>query len=239
MRLESQEQQIQPKTSPKFRFQWEEPLNLFVVRQYAEFVTAIDICENIITGFSELCEEDIIEHGEDEFKKHLLRRIYKLTPETIVFPKKYQEHFDEFRKDYLKDVDNSYLFHSKNRLQELDNMYDSVRRAVGNESDSSEVRFLLQLGLNILKESRAEQSSSKINIEASSDGKEIKITANGVPVNSLTNSEIEERIKQYERGEPIAIPGPEKSLPDTSSGDGVPEENGRPTETGHDPEAEG
>ena len=185
-----------------------------------------------------MCEEDIIEHGEGEFKTYLLRAIYKLTPETIVFPKKYQEPFDEFRRAYLKDVDNSYLFHSKNRLQELDNMYASIMREVVNESESSEVRHLLQLGLSIIKESRAEQSSSKINLEASSNGKEIKITASGVPVNSLTNSEIEERIKQYERGEPIEIPGPKKSLPDTGAGDGVPEKNGRPAEAGRDPEAE-
>ena len=141
MRLESQEQQIQPKPSQKFRFEWKEILKLFVVRQYAEFITAIDICENIITGFSELCEEDIIEHGEDEFKTYLLRKIYKLTPETIVFPKKYQEPFDEFRESFLKDVNNSYLFHSKNRLQELDDMYSSVKRAVVNGGEPSEVRF--------------------------------------------------------------------------------------------------
>ena len=238
MKLESQEL-LQLKPSQKFRFQWEEILKLFVVRQYAEFVTAIDICENIITGFPELCEDDIADHGEDEFKKYLLRAIYKLTPETIVFPKKYREPFDEFRKDYLNDADNSYLFHSKNRFQELDNMYASIMRAVGNESDSAEIRHLLQVGLNIIKESRAEQSSSKINIEASSDGKEVKITASGVPVNSLTTSEIEDRIKQYERGEPIDLPGPKKSLPDAGSGDGVPENGSSPAETGRDPETEG
>ena len=124
MRLEHQDQNLVPK--PAFQWKWEieiddvrVDLKLFVVRQYAEFVSAQDICENIVTGFSELCEADIMEHGIDDFKKHLIRTIYKLTPETIVFPKKYQAAYDEFRGAYLKDIGNSYLFHSKNRIQEL------------------------------------------------------------------------------------------------------------------------
>ena len=104
MKIEPQEQ-LQLKPSQKFRFQWQVEtddlkvdLCLFVVRQYAEFISAVDICENIITGFPELCEEDIAEHGEDEFKKYLLRRIYKLTPETIVFPQEVSRTFRRVQK---------------------------------------------------------------------------------------------------------------------------------------------
>ena len=232
MRLEPKNE-IQEK--PKFRFKRlyksgdiEIDLKLFVVRQYAEFVSAVDICENIIIGFSELCEADIEEHGEVEFKKYLMRAIYKLTPETVVFPKKYQAAFDVFREEYLKDVNNSYLFHSKNRFQELDSMYDSIKRAVEGENDSTELRHLLQLGLNVMKEARAEQSSSKINIEAKSDGNGVTLTASGVPVHSLTDAELEEQKRRYERGERIGIPGSARSLRGDDTGNGTPERGGVP-----------
>ena len=193
MRTELQDQSLIPK--PEFQWKWEietengvVDLKLFVVRQYAEFVSAPDICENIITGFPELSEQDIINNGEEAFKKFLIRTIYKLTPETIVFPKKYQPIFDEFRSNYIKDVSNSYLFHSKNRLQELDNMLRSVKSAVEKETDLTEKRHLVQTGLNIIKEARAEQSSSKINIELKSDGDGTTLTASGTPLHALTDA---------------------------------------------------
>ena len=182
-------------------------LKVFVVRQYAEFVSAQDICANILIGFPELCEQDIINHGEDDFKKFLLRTIYKLTPETIVFPKKYQTVFDEFRASYLKNIENSYLFHSKNRFQELDQMLASVKSAAEKETDPTEIRHLVQMGLNVIKEARSEQSSSKINLQAKSDGDGVTVTATGIPLHGLTDAELEEQKRRYESGERIDIPG--------------------------------
>ena len=218
-----------------FKFKWNDELKLFVVKQYAEFIRAQEICENIIEMFPELCEEDIKDFGEEDFKTYLLRTIYKLTPETIVFPKKFQEFFEVSREEYLKDTKNSYLFHSKNRLQELDNMYDATMNRAVNASDDTEARQLMQLGLNIIKESRAEQSSSKVRIEATSDGKDISITATGA-VNEMTNSEIEELIKRHESGESIELPRPKESLPPTGSGEGQAEGEGSEAPRGSDQE---
>ena len=228
---------IEPQ-KPDFQFQWNDTLRLFVVRQYAEFVRAIDICDNLILSFPELCEDDLDLHGEEVFKKFLLRTIYKLTPETVVFPKKYQQHFDKYRQDYLKGVDNSYLFHSKNRFQELDNMYESLMRAASVEIDNTEKRHLMQLALNVLKESRAEQSSSKISLEAKSDSEGLTLTAIGT-VSGLSDDEIKELVKRYERGESISLPRSAKPLPDVSSGNGTSEKGGGSAETERDPNAEG
>ena len=228
MRIEHQDQSLIPK--PEFQWQWEVEtengvvdLKVFVVRQYAEFVSAQDICANILIGFPELCEQDIINHGEDEFKKFLLRAIYKLTPETIVFPKKYQAVFDEFRASYLKNIENSYLFHSKNRFQELDQMLASVKSAAEKETDPTEIRHLVQMGLNVIKEARSEQSSSKINLQAKSDGDGVTVTATGIPLHGLTDAELEEQKRRYESGERIDIPGPAQSLPDAHAGNGASE----------------
>ena len=208
---------------PTFTFKWNDTIKLFIVKQYAEFYRAKDICENIIIAFPELCEEDIDNHGEEAFKAYIIKTVYKLTPDTVVFPERFRNSFEMFREEYLKDFNNTYLMHSKNRAVELDKMFEQIMSDAVNAPDSAERKQLFQLGLNVIKESRAEQSSNKIRLEATSDGKEITLTASGA-VTEMSDSQIEELMKQHESGESINLPGTAELLPSPQTGDGESEE---------------
>ena len=66
--------------------------------------------------------------GKNRSVKFLLRRIHKLSPNHSQFPRQYQDLYNEWRREYLKDIDSSFLYHPVNRLRALDELYEKVER---------------------------------------------------------------------------------------------------------------
>ena len=152
----------------KLKFMWTAEVELFVVRQYAEYVNPMNICRNIVDVFYEYCKTDIEKYGEDEFLAYLLRgRVNALSPGRKSFPKKYEQNYKDFRQAYLEDFDNSYLAHSRNRMRELDKLYEHLIRRLETEEDAAQFRQGLIAAKDIIKESRAERENAKITVEAS------------------------------------------------------------------------
>ena len=187
------------------KFQWTSEVELFVVKQYAEFTNAMDICQSVIQMFFKYCEKDIEKHGEALFTAFLLRKIYQLTPENSRFPKKYQENYNEWRKVYLKDLGNCYLSHSKNRMRELDAIYIAVRSRLQGEKDPVEFRQGAQTAMSLIKEARNEMDKGKITVEASIGDGTARVVAKK-QLEELPNPVLERLLKNYESGNAIELP---------------------------------
>ena len=127
----------------QLNFKFTPEVELFVVCQYAEFQNPLKICENIAELFHQHCEKDIEKHGEGEFLRCILTRVYDLSPKRDNFPKKYQERYQQYRRDYLEDLDSLYLVHRKNRAKELQRLYQSLMARAENEQDITQYRACL------------------------------------------------------------------------------------------------
>lgn len=186
------------------RFKWTKDAELFVVRQYAEFINPLQICRNVADEFIEYCEKDMEKHGEEVFLKYLLRRVYDLSPKRKHFPKKYREPFEDFRKSYLNDLESSYLSHRRNRLRELDILYQNMANRLVGEEDGQHARSTAQTCLSILREARVEMDTSKVTIEAEISGENARVAARRhLDVSNLTTGEIKALMEQHESGKSI------------------------------------
>jgi len=199
----------------KFKFTHE--VDLFIVRQYAEYVNPMNICKNIVDMFWKYCEKDIEAYGEDEFLTYLLRgRVNALSPGRKSFPKKYQANYDEFRQAYLQNLENSYLAHRRNRIRELDKLYEHLIRRLDSEEDPSQFRQGISTAKDIIKEARTEMDTAKITVEASIEEGQARILAKR-DIQGLSNEQIRALLKNAESGNVIDIPT--ESEPENATGD--------------------
>jgi hypothetical protein len=201
----------------KVKFKFTPEVELFVVRQYAEYVNPLNICKNLIDEFYEYCKKDIQEFGEDEFLAYLLRgRVNALSPGRKSFPKKYEQNYEDYRQTYLENLDNSYLAHRKNRMRELDKLYENLIRRLDAEQDPSQFRQGISAAKDIIKEARAEMDKAKITVEASIEEGQARVTAKR-EMESLSTEELKALVKNAESGKSIDIT---PSKPSDATGDG-------------------
>lgn len=116
------------------KFKWTAVMEIFVVCQYAESQKPTLIARDVLNYFYDECVEGLKQLGKEEFQKYLRRRIYELSPKKKKFPKKYQEVFNNHRVSYLEDLSASFLAHPRNRLRELDRLYEITSPRVETEN---------------------------------------------------------------------------------------------------------
>ena len=202
----------------KLKFRCTTEVDLFIVRQYAEYVNPLNICKNIVDAFHEYCEKDIEKYGEDEFLTYLLKgRVNALSPGRKSFPQKYQQPYDDFRQAYLQNLDNSYLAHRRNRIRELDKLYEHLIRRLDVEEDSAQFRQGISTAKDIIKEARAEMDSAKITVEASIEEGQARVVAKR-DIQNLSTEEIKALVKDAESGKTIDIT-PSDTEPENDTGD--------------------
>lgn len=209
----------------KFKFTGE--VELFIVRQYAEYMNPLKICENIVKMYPQYCNKDIDMHGEEEFMQFLLRRVYNLNPKRSNFPKKYQENFLAYRSQYLDDFDNSYLAQRRNRVRELDMLYQTVISKADGEEDPKQFNQYVKTAKDILKEMRTEMDSSKVIVQATLEEGQARIVAKR-QIENLSDEELQHMIEANESGNPISISttdtGSETDSSDGAGGTGTEKE---------------
>ena len=220
----------------QLNFKFTPEVELFVIRQYAEFQNPLTICENIAELFFQHCEKDIEKHGQDEFLRCILSRVYDLSPKRDNFPKKYQERYREYRTAYLEDLDTSYLAHKRNRVRELDMLYQKVMVRAGKEEDSTQFRGFVSIAKDLIKELRTEMDNTRIMVEASIQDGEAKVVARQA-MQKMSTEELRGLLKTHESGDTIPTiaieapvePEPGPDLSDSTGGiGGAAEGSGRP-----------
>lgn len=221
-------QALDPK---KLKFKWTAEVELFVIRQYAEYVNPLNICRNIIDEFYQYCRADIEQYGETEFLAYLMRtRVNALSPSRKAFPKKYHQPYNDFRQAYLKDLDNSYLSHRRNRMRELDKLYMQTITRLDAEEDSVQFRQGIIVAKDLIKEARSEMDKAKITVEASIAEGQARVVAKR-ELEGLTTEELRALAQNAESGKPIDITPavePENTARDDSGGvSGTREGGGR------------
>ena len=191
-------------------------MELFVVRQFAEFVYPLEIAKNLIVLFDTECQPDIQmlqEHAGDKdpdaaevvFCRFLMPKIYVLSPNHSRFPAKYTDPYQSWREAYLKDIDASYLAHSRNRMRELDKLLRTMDSAF-EQLKPNELRQATVATLEIIKEARAESAGkTQMNLEISSADGRAKVTLSAW-LQSLPPEKFEEIREKIERGEQIQLP---------------------------------
>ena len=196
----------------EIQFKWLLDIELFVVRQFAEFVMPNQIAINITLRFYDECEADLLNYiekfgddGEKEFCKFLLRRIHKLSANHSQFPKKYQYPYNEWRREYLKDIDSSFLYHPRNRLRALDELYEKVDESLMAATKPNEIRQGMEECLKILKEAAVESEIAKVSIGASTFNGNAKIQLDTY-LQSLPQAKLIELKGKIKRGESIEFP---------------------------------
>ena len=196
----------------EIQFKWLLDIELFVVRQFAEFVMPNQIAINITLRFYDECEADLLNYiekfgddGEKEFCKFLLRRIHKLSANHSQFPKKYQYPYNEWRREYLKDIDSSFLYHPRNRLRALDELYEKVDESLMAATKPNEIRHGAEACLKILKAAAVEPEIAKVSIGASTFNGNAKIQLDTY-LQSLPQAKLIELKGKIKRGESIEFP---------------------------------
>ena len=212
-------------TKRDMRFKWTPETEVFVIGLYAEFLTASQISTQMLRDMAQELKSDTERHGDNEVRSYLTNKIYHLRPKQLKVRDKYQELFNEKRKEFLEGVNSCYLSHRKNRMQELDELYTVVmNRIIGPNTEGNDFKGEVQAAITLIREARAEMSSSKVSVEASVvDGNAtLALRSN---VENLTDSQIKELMTKHERGEPISVPadggngsGPAVALPDPGRG---------------------
>lgn len=187
------------------KFKWTAEVELFVVRQYAEYVNPLNICRNIVDVFHQYCKADIETYGEDEFLTYLLRgRVNALSPGRKSFPKKYQEQYKDYRQAYLQNLDNAYLAHRRNRIRELDKLYENLIIRLDGEEDPTQFRQGISTAKDIIKEARAEMETAKITVEASIAEGQARILAKQ-NLESLSTEQLKALAQNAESGQVIDL----------------------------------
>ena len=196
----------------EIQFKWLLDIELFVVRQFAEFVMPNQIAINITLRFYDECEADLLNYtekfgddGEKEFCKFLLRRIHKLSPNHSQFPKKYQYPYNEWRREYLKDIDSSFLYHPVNRLRALHELYEKVDESLMAAAKPNEIQHGMRACLEILKAAAVESEIAKVSIGASTFNGNAKIQLDTY-LQSLPQAKLIELKGKIKRGESIEFP---------------------------------
>ena len=196
----------------EIQFKWLLDIELFVVRQFAEFVMPNQIAINITLRFYDECEADLLNYtekfgddGEKEFCKFLLRRIHKLSPNHSQFPKKYQYPYNEWRREYLKDIDSSFLYHPVNRLRALHELYEKVDESLMAAAKPNEIQHGMSACLEILKAAAVESEIAKVSIGASTFNGNAKIQLDTY-LQSLPQAKLIELKGKIKRGESIEFP---------------------------------
>ena len=197
----------------EIQFKWLLDIELFVVRQFAEFVMPNQIAINITQLFYDECKADLLNYiekfgddGEKEFCKFMLRRIHKLSPNHSQFPKKYQYPYNEWRREYLKDIDSSFLYHPRNRLRELDELYEKAKGSTMAAAKTNEIQHGMRACLEILKEAAVESENIEANVEVSTATNGKAKTPLRTYVQSLPEEKIIELKGKIKRGESIELP---------------------------------
>ncbi len=210
----------------QLKFKFTPEVDLFIVRQYAEFVNPMNICKNVVEMFWEYCEKDVEAFGENEFLTYLLRgRVNALSPGRKSFPQKYQGPYNEFREAYLQNLDNSYLSHRRNRMRELDKLYEHLLLRLEAEEDPSQFRQGISTAKDLIKEARAEMDTAKITVEASIEEGQARILAKR-DIQGLSNEQIRALLKNAESGNVIDIPSESESENVTGDAGGGVSETG-------------
>ena len=206
-------------TTKNAKFKFTPEVDLFVVRQYAEFMTPLKICDNIMSRFSQYCERDIDVYGEEDFVEFLLARVYNLNPKRSNFPQKYREQYEEYKKEYLDNFDTSYLAHRRNRVRELDTLYNNVIARAQAEADPTVFLRHVKEGREIIKEMRVEMDGAKIILQGIvEDGNKRLIAKRSVE--NLTTEELEAIVEADESDRPIPVDITAKPETDSSDGNG-------------------
>ena len=197
----------------EIQFKWLLDIELFVVRQFAEFVMPNQIAINITLRFYDECKADLLNYfekfgddGEKEFCKFLLRRIHKLSPNHSQFPKKYQDPYNEWRREYLKDIDSSFLYHPRNRLRALDELYEKAKGSTMAAAKPNEIQHGMRACLEILKEAAVESENIEANVEVSTATNGKAKTPLRTYVQSLPEEKVIELKGKIKRGESIELP---------------------------------
>ena len=233
-----------PLTRKDIGFRIKDEHRAFFVKGFARFMKPGEIFAEFASKHRDLIEADVQRHGPDLVREYVCERIYRLNPNaknTDYLDSHLMEIFESEREAHLKDLDSVYLAHPKNRLQELNALYDiAMGRVMGDDGDKRDI----QDALAILREARSEMASKSISVTASvEDGNAmLAIHSN---VQNLSNDKIKALMERHERGEPISIPDPSGNgsrpvLPNPATGDegaSVGGESGAPEETGKAPQA--
>ena len=239
-------------------FTWKPELELFVVRQFAEFVNPYQIALNVMNIYYDECEPDLntlveahgggeeaAEKAQQMFANFLLRRIYNLSPKNVNFPKKYQGEYSTWRAGYLTGLDESYLYHSRNRQRELDKLYQKAESTLNIQTKGSDVRACVAACVQILEQSRIEANKTSMDLEATNKEGTVKISLHTY-LSSLPPEKIMEIKEKIASGQPIDLPdtvdaGYSINPPENGSGQGTSgQESGNgSTETSDNPATKG
>ena len=200
-------------TKKDMKFEWAPEMELFVVRQFAEFVNPLQIALNLMQIYYDECEPDLTalteQHGKDDakqlFGQFLLSRIWNLSPRQSKFPKMYVNEYNTFRTQYLNDMDACYLTHSRNRMRELDKLFAKAEGAITAHTKPTDIRACTMACLEIIKESRAESNKTQVNASFTNEEGNIKISMHTY-LASLPQEEVLAIKGKIERGEPVELP---------------------------------
>ena len=229
-------------------WKWTNEAEVFVVQCFAQFMETPQIVNSVIENFGKHLRKDIAKYGIDAVRQYLRKRVRSLQPAQLkTKTKRYLPVFEGARKEFLQSIHDCYLAHRRNRVEELDQLYRLVvSKVVAYNLDDGRVNeftALVKSANDLLREARVEMSDSKVNIEASVEDGNAKLSMKS-SVDNLTDEQIEELLAKHERGEPITIPnkagngagsesGTVQSAPagtrETESGDLAPTEVGQPT----------
>lgn len=197
---------VVPLSRKNMDFRWTPEADIYIYEKYARFVPPLQISVSMMEDMAQHLKKDVERHGADPVRKYLYARIWRMSPKGLKVRPKYQEVFDEARKEYLDSVNVCYLSHRRNRMQELDELYTILmNRFLDAVKNGEEVRQDLNAMISLLKEARAEMASSNVEIEASVvDGDATFAMRSNVQ--NLSESQIKELMSKHERGESIELP---------------------------------
>ena len=194
-------------TQKEVNFRWTPETETFVVKQYAEYLKPKQITLAVIQNFREYIDEDITTHGMEKVGDFLIQRIRGLNPRAHNIATDYMELFENCRDEFLANIQACYLSQRKNRLVELDTLYEEVAKHInaGGENLKGDV----EAALSIIREARKESAPSSVDLTASQNGgTTLTLRSN---IESLSTDQIKALMSEHERGDQISLPPPTES----------------------------
>ena len=190
----------------EIQIKWTPKMELFVVRQFAEFFKAAEIAENITKAYYDEYKAELLNYGKKKVCKFLLRRIHKLSPNHSQFPRQYQDLDDKWRVEYLEDLKSTFLYHPRNRLRALDELYEKVDESLMAAAKPNEIQHCMRACLKILKEAAVESENIEANVEVSTATNGKAKTPLRTYIQSLPEEKVIELKGKIKRGESIEFP---------------------------------
>ena len=215
-------------TKKDVHWKWTGEAETYVIKRYAEFLSPTQIATDLMQDMVQYLEPDLARYGSTVLRGYLLKRIYDLRPQDMTVRQKFQPLFDGARKKFLEGVNATYLAHRRNRLTELDQLYQLVMsKAMDPELTPADLKGYVMTATKVLAEARSEMSSSRVGVEATLEDGNAKLTLQG-NIDSLTDGQIKELMDKHERGEPITVSGNGTSSESGTGGDVPPAGTGTP-----------